>query len=127
LAEPFTNLLIQPSPVTTAVVPPAAEQLPINCNRPSRVEISKAIKAHKKYKAPEPNSIPPEARKADMEFSTEMLHNIIGKIWEEEVPKEWKYGHIIKKLDYGLVYNNFFRTLVTFILFECTVLHANAK
>jgi hypothetical protein len=96
-AEHFNNLLNQPSPVSRAAIPPAAEQLPLNCNRPSRAEISKAIKALKKNKAPGPDSIPAEALKADLETSTDMMYNLIGKIWEEEdVPKEWKDGHIIK-------------------------------
>ena len=32
-----------------------------------------------------------------METSTEMLHDIIGKIWDkEEIPTEWKEGYLAK-------------------------------
>ena len=45
----------------------------------------------KRGKASGPNKIPAEAIKADIETSTEILHDLFGKIWEqEEIPTEWK-------------------------------------
>ncbi len=96
-AEHFKNLLNQPPPTNRAVIPPATEELPINCNRPSKAEITKAIKGLKSNKAPGPDNIPAEALKADTVTSTNMLHELIGKIWEQEqIPSDWKEGHIVK-------------------------------
>ena len=40
---------------------------------------------------------PAEAIKADIETSTEILHDLFGKIWEqEEIPTEWKEGYLVK-------------------------------
>ena len=51
----------------------------------------------KRGKASVPDKIPAEAIKADIETSTEILHDLFGKIWEqEETPTEWKEGYIVK-------------------------------
>ena len=48
-------------------------------------------------KKPGPDSIPPEAIKAEIETSTEMLHELFEQIWEEKyVPEQWKDEHLIK-------------------------------
>ncbi|VDO66093.1 unnamed protein product [Schistosoma curassoni] len=45
-----------------------------------------------------PDNIPAEALKSDIEVTTNMLHLLFKKIWEEEqVPINWKEGHIIKE------------------------------
>ena len=96
-AEHFKELLNQIPPVTRANIPPAEVPLPINCNRPSKTEIKKAIKLLKNNKAPGPDSVPAEALKADINTSTDMLFDLFGEIWKEDyIPKEWKEGHIIK-------------------------------
>ena len=44
-----------------------------------------------------PYKIPAEAIKADIETSTEILHDLFGKIWApEEIPTEWKEGYLVK-------------------------------
>jgi hypothetical protein len=66
-------------------------------NAPSKTEITKTIKSLKSGKAAGPDGIPPEALKADIQTSTEMLHPLLSKIWgQEQVPKDWKRGHLVK-------------------------------
>ncbi|VDO62624.1 unnamed protein product [Schistosoma margrebowiei] len=56
-----------------------------------------AIRQIKGGKAAGPDYIPAEALKSDIEVSTNMLHLLFKKIWEEEqVPMNWKEGHLIK-------------------------------
>ena len=51
----------------------------------------------KSGKSAGPDNIPPEALKHSMEESTELLHSLFEKIWQEgDVPKEWKDGYIVK-------------------------------
>jgi uncharacterized surface protein with fasciclin (FAS1) repeats len=95
--EHFKNILNQEAPVNKADILPAKETLPVDCKRPSKGEIKKAIKTVKNNKAPGPNNIPAEALKADIETSAQILYELFGKIWEvEEVPDERKEGHIVK-------------------------------
>nr|KAG5701607.1 hypothetical protein BaRGS_019296 [Batillaria attramentaria] len=62
-----------------------------------KTEIIKAIKSLKSGKAAGPDGIPPEALKADIQTSTDMLHPLLRKIWENEsVPQDWKKGHLVK-------------------------------
>ena len=74
----------------------AAEVLEVNCERPGREEIRKAISLLKTRKAPGPEEISAEAIKADMETSIEMLYDLIGKIWEtDEITIGWKEGYLV--------------------------------
>ena len=69
----------------------------MNCERPSKAEIEKAIHQMKRGKASGPDKISAEAIKADIETSTAILHDLLGKIWEqEEMPTEWKEGYLVK-------------------------------
>ena len=78
-------------------IPAATEDFDISCDKPARAEIKKAIKALKSGKSAGPDNIPPEALKHSMEESTELLHSLFKKIWQEGgVPKEWKEGYIVK-------------------------------
>ena len=53
------------------------------------VEFNRRIKAAGS-KAAGPDGIPPEALKADVQTSTEMIHPLLMKIWEnEQIPVEW--------------------------------------
>ena len=71
--------------------------LDINTNPLSKTEIIKAIKFLKSGKVAGPDGIPPEALKADIQTSTEMLHPFICMLWEQErVSDNWKKGHIVK-------------------------------
>nr|KAG5691347.1 hypothetical protein BaRGS_033396 [Batillaria attramentaria] len=78
-------------------IPPAETELPINCDKPSKAEIRKAIVTLRNGKAAGPDEIPAEAIKADTETAVNMLHSLFSKIWEkEEVPAQWKEGIVIK-------------------------------
>ena len=95
--EHFEELLNRPPPQNPPDITPAEEVLQINCERPSKAEIEKAIHHMKRGKASGPDKIPAEAIKADIETSTEILHDLFGKIWEqEEIPTEWKEGYLVK-------------------------------
>ena len=95
--EHFEELLNRPPPQNPPDIAPAEEVLQINCERPSKAEIEKAIHHMKKGKASGPDKIPAEAIQADIETSTEILHDLFGKIWEqEEIPTEWKEGYLVK-------------------------------
>ena len=93
----FEELLNRPPPPNPPDITPAEEVLQMNCERPSKAEIEKAIHHMKRGKASGPDKIPAEAIKADIETSTEILHDLLGKIWEqEEIPTEWKEGYLVK-------------------------------
>nr|KAG5690854.1 hypothetical protein BaRGS_031206 [Batillaria attramentaria] len=96
-AEHFRELLNRPIPETPPDIPPAETELPINCEKPSKAEIRKAIMTLRNGKAAGPDEIPAEAIKADTETAVNMLHSLFSKIWEkEEVPAQWKEGIVIK-------------------------------
>ncbi|VDO61577.1 unnamed protein product [Schistosoma curassoni] len=53
-----------------------------------------AIKQIKSGKAAGPDNIPAEALKSDIDVTTNMLHLLFKKIWEEEqVLMDWREGH----------------------------------
>nr|KAG5703496.1 hypothetical protein BaRGS_020130 [Batillaria attramentaria] len=96
-AEHFRELLNRPIPETPPDIPPAETELPINCDKPSKAEIRKAIMTLRNGKAAGPDEIPAEAIKADTGTAVNMLHSLFSKIWEkEEVPAQWKEGIVIK-------------------------------
>ena len=93
----FEELLNRPAPSNPPDIPLPSEVLEVNCERPDREEIRKAISLLKTGKAPGPDEIPAEAIKADMETSIEMLYDLIGKIWDtDEIPIGWKEGYLVK-------------------------------
>ena len=95
--EHFTEVLNQEPPTQEAEILPARNILPMNCNQPSKAEITRAINTLKNNKSPGPDHIPAEALKAGLETSTQLLYNLIGKIWtEEDIPQDWKEGHLVK-------------------------------
>ncbi|VDP62927.1 unnamed protein product [Schistosoma mattheei] len=60
-------------------------------------EIRMAIRQMKSGKAAGPDNIPAEALKSDIKVTTNMLHLLFKIVWEEEqVPMDWKEGHLIK-------------------------------
>jgi len=96
-AEHFKETLNRPAPPMPPDIPPPTEILGINTGPPTKNEITKAIKSLKSGKAAGPDGIPPEALKADIQTSTEMLYPLLYKIWEQEsVPEDWKKGHLVK-------------------------------
>ena len=95
--EHFNELLNRPAPQNPPDIPAAENDLPINCEPPSKEEIRQAIKTLRNGKAAGPDNIPAEVLKMDIEETVEMLHPLFVKIWEEEqVPSEWKEGYLIK-------------------------------
>ena len=95
--EHFENLLNRPPPDNPPEVLPARNDLPINTDPPTVVEIRKAMNKLHCHKAAGPDAIPPEALKTDTESTAEVLHGLFVKIWEEEVfPKDWMEGHLVK-------------------------------
>jgi len=40
--------------------------------------------------------MPAEAMKADMSVSADILEALLKRLWEDEVPAEWKEGYVIK-------------------------------
>ena len=63
----------------------------------SKVEIRKAIKSLKNGKAPGEDMITAELLKADLEFTTGRVKELVDTIWNlEKVPRKWKRGLIVK-------------------------------
>lgn len=96
--EHFSELLNTPGPEDPPDIPPAETELSINCAKPSRQEIRKAIQAMKNGKAAGTDSVPAEALKVDIGISTDILYRLFENIWEEEeIQKDWKEGLLIKQ------------------------------
>ncbi|VDP82654.1 unnamed protein product, partial [Schistosoma curassoni] len=56
-----------------------------------------AVRQIKNGKVAGPDNIPTEALKSDIEVTTNMLHLLFKKFREEEqVPMNWKEGHLVK-------------------------------
>ena len=95
--ERFEELLNRPAPMNPPDNTMTSEVLEVNCERPDREEMRKAISLLKTGKARGPDEIPAEAIKADLETSIEILYDLIGKIWDtEEIPIGWKEGYLVK-------------------------------
>ncbi|XP_078679467.1 uncharacterized protein LOC144915099 [Branchiostoma floridae x Branchiostoma belcheri] len=96
-AEHFGELLNRPAPEAPPDIPPADAELPINTGKPTKTEIKKAIMSLRNGKSAGPDDIPAEALKADVGSSTNILHSLFSRIWEEEqVPQDWREGTLIK-------------------------------
>src|ERR1700729_3288611 len=95
--EYFKELLNRPVPSDPPAIQAAEEDLPIDCAVPKKEEVKKAILLLRSGKAAGPDGIPAEALKADIDTATEILHKLLIKVWEnEEIPKEWREGHLVK-------------------------------
>ena len=95
--EHFEEILNRPSPANPPDILPAEADLPVECGTPTKQEIKKAIRQMKSGKAPGPDNIPAEALKVDVEETTELLHPLFVKMWEEEIIlAEWKEGYLVK-------------------------------
>jgi hypothetical protein len=95
--EHFSELLNRPAPTNPPNLEPAEQDLEIGCDAPSKEEIRKAIGQLRNGKAAGSYYIPAEALKADVETTVNILHPLFQQIWEEEqIPEEWKEGHLIK-------------------------------
>ncbi|CAH8567532.1 unnamed protein product [Schistosoma intercalatum] len=95
--EHFKELLNRPAPLNPPNIEAASTDLPINVGPPTIEEISMAIRQIKSGKAAGPDNIPAEALKEDVAATAKILHILFNKIWDEEqVPKDWKEGLLIK-------------------------------
>ena len=95
--EHFEELLNRPAPPNPPDIPEAEFDLPINCGKPTKEEIRDAIKRTRNGKAAGPDEIPAEAMKGDINTAVNILYSLFGRIWEEEeIPEDWKEGHLIK-------------------------------
>ena len=95
--EHFETLLNRPAPDNPPDINPSEEDLPISCEPPTREEIAKAVRLLNSNKAAGPDSIPPEALKADVPTTVDILYNLFIKVWEEEdFPTDWREGHLVK-------------------------------
>ncbi|CAH8469021.1 unnamed protein product [Schistosoma curassoni] len=95
--EYFEELLNRPAPMNPPDIEAAHIDLPIDVNPPTTEEIRMAVRQIKTGKAAGPDNIPAEALKSDIEATTSMLYLLFKKIWEEEqVPMDWKEGHLVK-------------------------------
>jgi hypothetical protein len=74
--------LNRPSPPVQPNIPPPSELLDVNIGPSSKFEIMKVIKSLKSGKAAGPDGIPSKALKADNQNSTDMLHQLLHKMWE---------------------------------------------
>ena len=92
-AEYFEELLNRPAPLTTADIQPPGEMLQVNSAKPTKNEVRKAIRTLKNGKSAGPDGIPAEALKTDLSTLTNMLFEIIEKIWDEETLEEWKESY----------------------------------
>jgi hypothetical protein len=73
------------------------EDLDVNIGPITREEVVKAVHKIKNRKAPGPDSIPPEALKADPGTTADILVSLLQEAWErEQVPEEWRMGYIVK-------------------------------
>ncbi|VDO68500.1 unnamed protein product [Schistosoma curassoni] len=89
--EYFEELLNRPAPMNPLDIEAAHTDLPIDVNPPTMEEIRMAIRQIESGKSAGPDNIPAEALKSDIEVTTNMLHLLFKKIWEEEqVPMDWK-------------------------------------
>ena len=95
--EHFEDLLNRPPPTDPPDIIPARNDLPINCEPPTKAEIESAVKSLNVGKAAGPDQIPPEALKADIKVTADILHELFTKIWNEgSFPSDWKEGHLVK-------------------------------
>ncbi len=77
--EHFEELLNRPAPASPPDIQAADVVLPIDCSKPTRDEIRRAILRTKSGKAAGPDDIPAEALKADTETTVEMLFPLFEK------------------------------------------------
>ena len=95
--EHFQDLLNRLVPPNPADIPRAHRTLNVNVDPPSNAETERAVKKLKANRAAGPDEIPLEALKADTTTTSKALHALFKKIWtSEEMPNDWKHGHLIK-------------------------------
>ena len=69
----------------------------ISVEEPTQSEVRTALKRLQSGKSPGIDNITAELLKADIDFSTKKIHQLLQKIWKnEKIPRKWKKGLIIK-------------------------------
>ena len=69
----------------------------IDTSEPSRAEVRKAIGPLKNGKAPGINNIQAELLKADIDYATTKVKEVIDAVWrEEKTPEKWRKGLLVK-------------------------------
>jgi hypothetical protein len=88
--EHFKELLNRPVPSDPPAIQAAEEDLSIDCAVSKKDEVKKAILLLRSGIAADPDGIPAEALKADIDTATEILHKLLIKVWgNEKILKEW--------------------------------------
>ncbi|VDP46906.1 unnamed protein product [Schistosoma curassoni] len=82
--EYFEERLDRPAPINPPDIEAAHTDIPIDVNPPTTEEITMAIRQIKSGKAAGPDNIPAEELKPDIKLTTNRLHLLLKKIWEEE-------------------------------------------
>ncbi|VDP79086.1 unnamed protein product, partial [Schistosoma curassoni] len=82
--EYFEELPNRPAPMNPSDIEAAHTDLPVDVNPPATEEIRMAIRQIKRGKAAGPDNIPADALKSVIEVTTNILHLLFKKIWEEE-------------------------------------------
>ena len=92
----FEEVLNRPEPELTAN-PEPGNDLEINTEQPSEIEVRNAIQKLKMNKSPGGDQISAEMLLADLDTAVKVLTNLLGKIWsKEKLPDDWTKGIIIK-------------------------------
>jgi hypothetical protein len=95
--EHFEELFNRSAPEKPSNMTEADIYIEINCDPPTRDKIISTLKKVRNGKAASPDGIPAEALKTDVETTADMLLPLFKNIWEqEEIPRDWKDGQIIK-------------------------------
>ena len=89
--EHFGESPSRPAPQDPPDILPVNDDLPIDCDPPTKKEIYQGIEQMKNGKSAGSISIPAEALKTDVETSVELFYSLFKKVWEEnQVPLEWR-------------------------------------
>ncbi|VDP69626.1 unnamed protein product [Schistosoma mattheei] len=95
--EHFKELLNRPALLNPPNIEVTPTDLPIDVGPPTIDETSMAIRQIKSGKAVGPDNISADALKADVAVTARIFHILFSKIWDEEqIPIDWKEGHLIK-------------------------------
>lgn len=91
------NSLFNGIPIPNTANIEEGQDLDVNLGPVTKQEIANMVSKIKNGKAPGPDNIPPEALRADAGTTAEVMLDLLQHIWNtEEVPSDWRNGHIVK-------------------------------